>query len=285
VDLSVSPSLLGFDGADSPEAAASRSQFDKRWKALNAACATAVETTIQPALEQAIANTLGSSPDGNAYLAFTLDEQTHSPVLTFRYPTATPHEPGYVHPQVKLELGSLTDQRPVGDHPVTPWVAEEFPSVFTIPSCRVVALEMERTFWEKVTILHTEYHRPADKPMRTRLSRDYYDVCQMSTHPAGQRAMTDLDLLARVVNHKRTYFKSGWASYDTAAPGTLHLVPPDHRLTDLKTDYQQMQPMFTESPPSFEEILDQLGKVERTVNGKWNAIGPNKELASRRTAP
>ena len=120
VDLSISPSLLGFDGAESPEAATSRSQFDKRWRALNAACAAAVETTIQPALEQAIADALGPSAEGGAYLAFTLDDQTQSPVLTFRYPTDAPDRPGYVPPQVKLELGSLTDQRPVGDHPVTP---------------------------------------------------------------------------------------------------------------------------------------------------------------------
>lgn len=184
VDLSIAPSWLGFAGEESPDAAASRSQFDKRWKALNAACAAAVEARIQPVLEQSIG----------------------------------------------------------------------------------VALEMERTFWEKVTILHAEYHRPADRPMRSRLSRDYSDVCRMSMHPIGRKAMQDLDLLARVVRHKRTYFKSGWANYDTAAPGTLHLVPPDHRLADLKTDYQQMQPMFTEPPPSFDEILNELGRVEQSIN-------------------
>ena len=121
------------------------------------------------------------------------------PVLTFRYPTTEPARPGYVHPQVKLELGSLTDQRPIGNHAVTPWVAEEFPAPFAAPACRVDALEIERTFWEKATILHTEYHRPANKPMRNRLSRDCYDVCCMAAHPAGQRAMEDLDLLAHVV--------------------------------------------------------------------------------------
>lgn len=90
-----------------------------------------------------------------------IEEPTHSPVLTFRYPTIEPERPGYVHPQVRLELGSLMDQRPVGNHTVTPWVAEEFPALFSAPSCSVVALEVERTFWEKATILHTEYHRPA----------------------------------------------------------------------------------------------------------------------------
>ena len=128
-------------------------------------------------LEQAIQDVLGSNQDGTSYLSFKLDEQTHSPVLTFRYPTNEPERPGYVHPQVKLELGSLTDQQPIGDHTVTPWIAEEFPSLLASPTCQVVALEVERTFWEKITILHSEYHRPVDKPMRSRLSRDC-PLCQ-----------------------------------------------------------------------------------------------------------
>jgi nucleotidyltransferase AbiEii toxin of type IV toxin-antitoxin system len=266
VDLSISPSWLGFAGQDSPDAARSHSKFDKRWKALNTECSAAVEARVQPILEQSIEDALGRAPDGRAYLEFKLDEQTNSPVLNFRYPTAARHEQRYVNPQVKLELGSLTDQRPVGSHTVTPWVAEEFPAVFSAPSCRVVALEMERTFWEKVTILHAEYHRPADRPMRSRLSRHYYDVHQMSEHPSGRRAMHDSNLLARVVRYKRMYFKSGWASYETAVPGTLRLVPPKHRLADLKTDYRQMQPMFTEPPPSFDQILDHLSGLEESIN-------------------
>jgi len=267
VDLSVDPDWLGFAGDNRPEAAKSRSQFEKRWKELNAACATAVDQKVRPALEYAIQDVLGPLRGGAAYLVFHLDDQTHSPVLTFHYPTTEQAGSGYVQPQVKLELGSLTDQRPVGDHTVTPWVAEEFPTLFTAPACCVVALEIERTFWEKATILHVEYHRPSEKPMRSRFSRDCYDVCQMAAHPAGQRALEDLDLLARVVRHKRTYFQSAWANYDSAKPGTLRLVPPAHRLADLKTDYLQMRTMFTEPPPPFDEILRQLRRIEDTING------------------
>lgn len=266
IDLSVDPDWLGFGGENRPDAARSRSQFQKRCKKLNDVCAAAVEEEVQPKLEQAIQHVLGPKQDGGTYLAFKLDEQTQSPVLTFQYPTTEPGRPGYLHPQVKLELGALTDQRPSGDHTVTPWVAEEFPALFASPACRVVALELERTFWEKITILHTEYHRPADKPMRSRLSRDCYDVCCMAAHLAGRRAMEDLDLLARVVRHKRTYFQSAWANYDTAKPGSLRLVPADSRLADLKADYQQMHVMFIEPPPPFDEILRQLRNIEDILN-------------------
>lgn len=266
VDLSVDPDWLGFGGEHRPDAAHSRSQIEKRFKKLNDACAAAVEQKVQPALETALQDTLGPPSHAGAYLTFSLDDQTHSPVLTFRYPTSEPQQSGYVIPQVKLELGSLTDQRPIGEHTVTPWVAEEFPDQFAVPRCRVVAIEVERTFWEKVTILHAEHHRPAEKTARSRLSRDCYDVCQMAAHPAGQRALKDLDLLARVVRHKQTYFSSAWANYAAAKPGSLRLVPPDHRLAALTSDYQEMQTMFIEQPPPFAEILRQLKGIEDSLN-------------------
>jgi hypothetical protein len=266
IDLSLDPEWLGFGGENRPDAARSRSQFEKQWKKLNDACATTVEEKFQPAIEQAIQSILDSTRDGTPYLTFKMDETTHSPVLIFRYPTVEPTTSGYVHPQIKLELGSLTDQRPIGSHSITSWVAEDFPALFTEPAGRVVALEMERTFWEKATILHAEYHRPPDKPMRSRLSRDCYDLCQMAEHPAGQRAMKDLALLARVVRHKRTYFQSTWANYETAKPGSLRLVPPDHRLPNLRADYQQMREMFTELQPPFDNILRMLRHIEDTLN-------------------
>jgi hypothetical protein len=268
VDLSVDPDWLGFGGKNPPDAVGSRSQFNKRRKQLDDACAAAVRQKVQPALERAVLRVLGDPPSGGSYLAFEMDAQSHSPVLLFRYPTMEPDKAGYVRPRVKLELGSLTDQRPIGEHVVRPWVAEEFPAAIATPDCPVVALEIARTFWEKVTILHAEHHRPAEKPVRSRLSRDCYDVCRMAAHPAGLAAMKDLDLLARVAHHKQTCFQSSWASYDTARPGSLRLVPPRYRLPELKADYQQMQEMFTETPPAFEALLQQLHGIEDSLNGK-----------------
>jgi len=55
----------------------------------------------------------------------------------------------YLKRSVKLEFGSLTDQQPVGRHPVRPWVAEEFMVAFPDWKCEAIALDVETTFWEK----------------------------------------------------------------------------------------------------------------------------------------
>lgn len=266
IDLSVSPSWLGFVGDKRPEAASSRTQINKRIKRLNDACIKTVEEQIQPILENMICDMLGSPDSGRSYLRFIIDQNTQSPVLLFNYPTQESNVQGYILPQVKLELGSLTDQKPTGTYAITSWVAEEFPKEFKEPKFNVISLEPERTFWEKATILHAEYHRSPDKPMRRHLSRDIYDVCQMASHESGRRAIADLDLLKRVVNYKKTCFYTKWANYDTAKPGTFCLTPPEHRISELKADYREMQEMFYETYPSFDELLEQLKTIEEKIN-------------------
>jgi hypothetical protein len=268
IDLSVDPTWLGFGNTRSPDAIHSRSQINKRWKALQQACIVAVEKDIQQLLECAIREVLGLSSSGDSYLMFQVDRNTKSPVLIFRYPTKEHEGFGYIRPQVKLELGSLTDQHPTGKHTVTSWVAKEFPNSFEEPNCSVVALEAERTFWEKATILHKEYHRPKDSPIRNRLSRDCYDLCIMAKHSSGQKALHDIELLRQVVKFKHTFFRSSWSNYESAQPGTFKLVPPEYRLSELKTDYRSMQEMFLEDPPPFDDLHKQLQDLENTINGK-----------------
>ncbi len=117
IDLSLSPEFLGL-----PEAGASRHQANKWMKNAEAACGTAVEKQIAPTMEAAVAAVLGKGA-GN-WFEFVTEPITNSPVLLFHYPSTQPHGFEYLRRSVKLEFGSLTDQQPVGRHPVRPLVAE-----------------------------------------------------------------------------------------------------------------------------------------------------------------
>lgn len=81
-----------------------------------------------------------------------------------------------------------------------PWIADVLPEAFADWKCEVVALEVQRTFWEKATILHTEYHRPADKPTPDRFSRHYADTAALATHPDAIKAVGDNELRSRVAH-------------------------------------------------------------------------------------
>ena len=165
-----------------------------------------------------------------------------------------------------MEFGSLTDQRPTGTHLITPFIAELAPKMFDDFHAEVVALEIERTFWEKATILHAEYHRPADQPLRDRFARHYSDFAALWRHDAGRAAAARLDLLERVRIHKSRFFASNWARYDTASPGSLRLVPPDTRLQELGRDYAAMEPMFLAPPPDFDIVIAALHDAEAVID-------------------
>jgi hypothetical protein len=264
VDLSVSPEFLGMLESRL-EDAPSPTQRQKRHKELEAACVAAVQERFAPLLTEALTPQLGEPESTGWNLLARVDETSQSPVVLFRYPAAAAYS-GYIRAEVKIEFGSLTDQRPVGDHAITPMVAEEFPLTFTQASARVVALEVERTFWEKATILHAEYHRRPDLPMRDRYSRHYSDLAALIRHPLGERSMRRLDLLERVVHHKSRFFASSWASYETAKPGTIRITPPDFRLKELEADYAKMADMFLKPAPAFSEILATLRAAETVIN-------------------
>ena len=204
----------------------------------------------------------GESP----WLTFEVDAHSHSPVLLFHYPTTQPPALDYLKRSVKLEFGSLTEQRPTASHAVRPWIADVLPEAFGDWQCDVVALDLHRSFWEKATILHAEHHRPLDKVTPDRFARHYADTAALALHADASGAIAQSDLCQRVVRWKSRFFGSAWARYDLAVPPTFRLVPPPEREAALRRDYQAMRDMYLSEPEPFERILSTLGDVEHRLN-------------------
>ena len=265
IDLSVSPDFVGIK-EEWVEEAESRNKRTERMKHLEAACIEKVRERFAPELERIAHESLGKPKNGTQWMEFRVDDDTHSPVILFHYPSNETTGFEYLRRSVKMEFGSLTDQRPAGKHAVRPWVAEEFPQLFADFHCELVALELERTFWEKATILHAEYHRDAAKPIRDRFSRHYADTAAMGTHREISPVLSNNELRQHVTDWKSRFFPSRWARYDLAKPGTFHLVPPESRTAELEKDYLAMGPMFLNEPPPFASVLETLAELERRIN-------------------
>ncbi|XZE19372.1 nucleotidyl transferase AbiEii/AbiGii toxin family protein [Pirellulaceae bacterium SH449] len=269
IDLSLSPEFLGL-----PVPSPSRNQANKWMTRAEAACTDAVRDSIQPELVRLMERDLTAASvafSGDEQLVFEIDRQSNSPVLLFYYPTMLPAGLDYLKRSVKLEFGSLTEQRPTGRHPVSPWLANTFPQAFPDWSCDVVALEIERTFWEKATILHAEFFRPEGKPTPDRFSRHYADTVALAKHPDGQRARRLGEVRAKVVDWKSRFFGSSWARYDLAVPGSFRLVPPESRVDALRQDYQAMRDMYLSEPLTFNELIRQLSELEAEINREATA--------------
>ena len=168
--------------------------------------------------------------------------------------------------EIRLEIGALAAWTPVKYATITPYAAEQYTMLFEQPSTEVLTVLPERTFWEKVTILHREAFRPEDRPFPLRYSRHYYDLYKMARTAVKDNALQDNELLERVVRLKDKFYRCPWARYDIAKRGTMKLLPPEYNVAKLRSDYEHMQNMLFGEKPSFEEIINAMAQLEKEIN-------------------
>jgi hypothetical protein len=236
-----------------PLAPRTKTQQDKLNQQMNNQAQDFIAQTILPKLSAVIAPVCTAAID-------SADPHT----INIQYPAE--FAAGYLRPQIRLEIGPLAAMMPMGIYSVTPYAAEKFPRLFAQPSISVSAIKPERTFWEKLTILHAEAHRPETKPMPSRYSRHYYDTYQLAINPSVNHALSDMAMLQQVVEFKQRFYPSNWANYETAVAGTFKLSPSEHHLLKLKQDYKEMGEMIFGVKPTFEEMLETLVAVELQIN-------------------
>lgn len=267
IDLTIDKSKLALDPEKSlEEPDLSRNQRKKRDKTFHESVVAFIENEFQPWIENAIDEKLS----GAGEQGYELISDPEDPLnLFFSYPKAFDY-PDYIKPFVRLELGARGVMSPHYDMPVMPYVAEAMPKLFeNLKPITVPILGIERTFWEKATILHSVACRPDDKPVRERFSRHYYDTFLLSNNTEViEKAIQDVDLLEAVVANKKTYFFESWDWYDTAKKGSFRLIPADERIKDLREDYQSMQEMIFSDSPNFDDIISGLMALEDKINEK-----------------
>lgn len=168
--------------------------------------------------------------------------------------------------EIRLEIGALAAWTPAKEQAITPYAAKYYTRVFERPSTQILTVLPERSFWEKVTILHREAFRSKDKPFPNRYSRHYYDLYCMAGQSVKALALEDSALLQNVVAFKEKFYRCPWARYDLARRGSIRLLPPEFNLTRLKDDYKHTQNMIFGDKPEFDTILNELEKLEREIN-------------------
>lgn len=256
IDLVLDWRLIGFgEGLKDPmQNFNSKSKQDKFNKEINQLGVDFIAKTLCPRLDELVRmEEIG--------LSAVVDE--HDPnAVAIRYPAAFSET--YIRPEVRLEIGPIASWVPSNWHTIHPYAYDVVPKVFENPTCRVLAVRAERTFWEKATILHQEAHRPGDIPPRH--SRHYYDLHKLAQSRLRKAALSELKLLQDVVEFKRRFYPSNWARYDLAVPGTIKLIPAQPQLASLERDYQAMQTMLFGIPPDFTSIVEELRKLEAEIN-------------------
>ena len=256
IDLILDWRVLGY-GINEPWEQRSNTKQDAFNKEANARAEAFLRDTFLPAIAVDLTAELG---DNIHCLIDDDDPQT----VKIIYPHSFSDQS--ILQEIRLEIGALAAWTPVKYATITPYVAKQYARLFKQPSTEVLTVLPERTFWEKVTILHREAFRPKDRPFPLRYSRHYYDLYRMMATPIKDKALQDDDLLERVVRFKDKFYRCPWARYDLAKRGTMKLLPPEYNVGKLRSDYEHMQNMLFGEKPKLEEIMDAMARLEREIN-------------------
>ncbi|MBL4810670.1 MAG: nucleotidyl transferase AbiEii/AbiGii toxin family protein [Phycisphaerales bacterium] len=186
--------------------------------------------------------------------------------IFFGYP-ANEEPSEYLKIEVLLELGARGDTWPTVNGTVRPYAAELFPDQFEHADAPVQAISAQRTFWEKVTLLHSLVHLGEERMVKAKPARHLYDVYQLANNELGREAILDTELLASVVEHKKVFYKRTASKYELAVPGTLRVLPSKELAGVLRPEYEQMtEIMIFGDTPKFDVVVDALIGLEAEIN-------------------
>src|SRR5690606_1531856 len=133
----------------------------------------------------------------------------------------------YILPRVQIEVSCRSLREPFSIQTFGSLVDEVYVDKdFAEPLFQVPTVNPERTFLEKLFLLHEEFHRPEEKIRVDRLSRHLYDVYYLSKAGIAKKIVNDKKLYETIVAHRYKFSRVGEVDYNNHHPKTLNPIPP-----------------------------------------------------------
>lgn len=264
IDVAIDREYLGFTGT------LSKTQISDKLR--RTACSFVRETMQHDLAEQLYQNGISKEKfkvNVDITPISTTDPEVininYDSVLSFSIDGADGNQ--YVLPKVKVEVSGRSMSEPVQEIALDSMIDQVYPKApFAEPKFMVRAVLPERTFLEKVFLLHEEFAKPKDLIRVERMSRHMYDIGQMLKTPIAESAINNADLYRQVVEHRRTFIGLRGFDYDMLYPATLNIVPPVSIAEQWKADYENMRMhmIYGESVP-FDELVGNLKELNDRV--------------------
>ncbi len=191
---------------------------------------------------------------------------TDPEVIYVDYQSALPNSE-YIAHTVKVEVGGRSMSEPLQSVMLSSIIDATFPNAaFVEPPFAVSVVRPERTFLEKVMLLHEEFAKPMAEVRTERMSRHLYDLERMLHTDIAERALNDEKLYRAVVEHRRKFVNLKGFDYDTLYPQSLSLAIPADVLPLWRKDYENMQgSMIYGKSVSFDELLTEIRQLNARI--------------------
>jgi len=256
IDLAIDAAFFGFKGE------LGKNQRDKLRKAAGAYTTGTFFEELKAAF----------SKKGFTELEFKIidtGESDQDPrIIEIYYLNVVTQPTDYILPRVQLEISCRSLREPFTIQTFGSLVDEFYiDRDFAEPLFEVPTVNPERTFLEKLFLLHEEFHRPIEKMRVDRLSRHLYDIYHLSKAGIAENAINDKELYETIVSHRYKFSRVGEVDYNLHNPKTLNPIPPQKVIADWKTDYAKMKEdmIYEEKKPSFEDLIKNLMELRKQL--------------------
>lgn len=270
IDLTLDYKLLGISKNKLYEDRSNNAQ-KKYVENLKLQLNTFIRDKLKPCLEKDFEEILGNKP------VFVIDKNEIG-VLNFYYPNVYDVFSTGILQCIRLEIGALAELTPNVTKEISPLIASMNNKFINRYKFKVKTISPEKTFWEKVLILHQEANRPLTKiengkevvnNIPKRYSRHYYDVYKFSQTKYKNSAKEDKKLLKQIIEFRNKFYHYSWSKLNDALNGSLKLVPSKERIKELSKDFTSMKEMINDKDiKSFDDLIDKLKALEKELNNK-----------------
>lgn len=171
----------------------------------------------------------------------------------------------YMLDVVKIEISCRSMLEPYEAIPMRSMVADYYSDEeFAEPAQMVQTVLPQRTFLEKIFLLHEEYTRTNGLQRCDRLTRHIYDIVQMMDKDFAKDAIHNQELYRDIVKHRQCFTAWSGLDYHTHSPQTICIIPPAEALPKLEEDYKRMQTGFIYGQsPSFAYLMERLTELQQ----------------------
>lgn len=185
-------------------------------------------------------------------------------IIEIYYQNVIPQPTDYILPRVQIEISCRSAREPFTVQHFGALVDEHYADKdFAAPLFKVPTVNPERTFLEKLFLLHEEFHRPAEKMRVDRLSRHLYDIYHLNKAEIALKAINDKMLYETIVAHRYKFSRVGEVDYNLHNPETIDPIPIADKIDEWKADYSRMMEdmIYEENKPTFADLINNLNEL------------------------
>jgi hypothetical protein len=188
-------------------------------------------------------------------------------IVEVYYPSVT-DKIEYINPRVWIEIGSRSLMEPSSKKSFCSLVGEHYPDrPFADKNITIPTVNPEKTFLEKIFLLHEEFQKPAEKIKVERLSRHLYDLEKIMDTDFGKKALVDGVLYNHIVEHRKVFNPLTGVDYANHIPTKINPIPPDDKLKHWEKDYKEMRAnMIQKDSLPFDKLIGRIKELKDRIN-------------------